>query len=89
MDGSSYMVLSSLKKESQAWIHGLLLSSLTPRVGNEVVRMAIGLRLGIPHCPPNSCCQCGARVDKFGRNGLSCHKEENRYEGVENLEEMD
>ena len=77
-----FRIVSATRKESQAWIHGLLSSSLAHKMDNEVVRIAIGLRLGVPLCPPHRCSQCGAQVDEFGRHGLSCPKKEERYAQV-------
>ena len=75
IDASSRIrILSSAKDESQGWIHGLLSSSLAQKMDSEVVRIAIGLRLGVPLCPPHRCSQCGSQVDEFGRHGLSCPK---------------
>ena len=79
-DASSRIrVLSASREESYAWIYGLLPSSLAHKMDNEVVRIAIGLRLGVPLCVTHSCCQCGAQVDVFGRHGLSCHKKGEHY----------
>ena len=86
VDASSRIrILSSAKDESQAWIHGLLSSSLVQKMDNEVVRIAIGLRLGVPLCPPHRCSQCGAQVDEFGRHGLSCHKKKEEYTEIGNI----
>ena len=87
MDDASFRirVLSASREESYAWIHGLLPSSLAHKMDNEVVRIAIGLRLGGPLCVPHSCCQCGAQVDKFGRHGLSCRKKGEHYIEVSNI----
>ena len=80
VDASSRIrILSSAKDESQGWIHGLLSSSLAQKMDNEVVRIAIGLRLGVHLCSPHRCSQCGSRVDEFGRHGLSCQKKRERY----------
>ena len=46
---------------------------------NEFVRIAVGLRLGVPLCQPHRCCHCGAEVDEFARHGLSCVKNEGRH----------
>ena len=82
-DASSRIhILSATRKESQAWIQGLPSSSLAHIRDNEVVRIAIGLRLGVPLCVPHSCCQCGAQVNKFGRHGLSCPKKTETYAQV-------
>ncbi len=38
---------------------------------DEVVRIAAGLRLGVPLCCPHPCSQCGGHVDELGTHGLS------------------
>ena len=35
-----------------------------------VVRIAAGLRLGVPLSQPHNCHQCGAAVDEYGIHGL-------------------
>ena len=39
---------------------------------DETIRVAVGLRLGLPLCRPHMCTSCGADVDKLGTHGLSC-----------------
>ena len=46
---------------------------------DEVVRIAVGLRLGVPLCHPHTCCHCGTLVDKRATHGLSCYKSEGRH----------
>ena len=75
IDNSSRLrILSAARKESGAWITSLPSSSLGTRIEDEVVRIAIGLRLGIPLSPPQICFQCLALRDPLGRHGLSCYK---------------
>ena len=35
-----------------------------------VVRIAAGLRLGVPPSQPHNCHQCGAAMDEYGIHGL-------------------
>ncbi len=44
------------------------------------MRIAVGLRLGVPVCGPHSCHHCGAVVDAMGRHGLSCRMSEGRHQ---------
>ena len=74
IDNNSRMrILSAARKESGAWITSLPSSSLGPRIEDEVVRIALGLRLEILLCHQN-CSHCGVRLDPLGRHGLSCYK---------------
>ena len=43
------------------------------RIDNEVLRIAVELQLGLPHCEEHSC-PCGETVDRSGLHALSCHK---------------
>src|ERR1051325_11333810 len=47
------------------------------RMTDEVIRIAVGLRLGPVHCAPHVC-HCGAAVDARGAHGLSCIKSAGR-----------
>ena len=46
---------------------------------DEVVRVAMGLRLGATICYPHECHLCGARVDSRGTHGLHCRKSLGRH----------
>ena len=41
--------------ESGAWLHAMPISSVVLRMDDDVVRVAVSLRLGIPMCHPHSC----------------------------------
>ena len=43
------------------------------RLDDEVVNVAVGLRLGLEICAPHQC-HCGAQVDAYDRHGLVCKK---------------
>ena len=38
---------------------------------DDTIRVAVGLRLGIPLCHPHHCSLCGAEVDNLATHGLS------------------
>ncbi len=59
-------LLASASKESGAWLHALPVTSLCLRLDDDSVRIAVGLRLGVPVCGPHSCHHCGADVDAMG-----------------------
>ena len=64
-------LLAVQNPHSNDWLHALPISSCGLRFDNEAVRVAVGLRLGLELCQPNSC-PCGAMVDARGLHGLSC-----------------
>jgi len=53
------------------WLFTLPITSCGLRLDDEVVRVAVGLRLGAPLCEPHSCV-CGSLVTAEGSHGLSC-----------------
>ena len=72
-------LLATTTKESGAWLHALPISSLGLRMDDKVVRIAVGLRLGVPLCQPHNCYHCGAAVDELATHGLSCPKSQGRH----------
>ena len=40
---------------------------------NEVIRIALGLCLGLPIYDPHPCSQCNQEIGRLGTHGLSCH----------------
>ena len=57
-------LLAASTKESGAWLNAPPTTSLGLRMDDEVVHIAVGLRLGVPLCHPHTCCHCGILVDK-------------------------
>jgi len=53
------------------WLLALPVTSCGLRLDDESVRVAAGLRLGVPLCEPHGC-PCGAPVLTDGHHGLSC-----------------
>src|SRR5688572_4029237 len=48
-------------------------ASLGLRLGNDELRIAVGMRLGCPLDRPHKCI-CGTEVDELGHHGLSCRR---------------
>src|SRR6218665_1744005 len=54
------------------WLLALPIASCGLRLDDETVRVAAGLRLGVPLCEQHGC-PCGAPVPADGHHGLFCH----------------
>ena len=72
-------LLAVASKEAGAWLTALPISSLGLCMDDEVVRIAVGLRLGVALCVPHCCQHCGSDVDEMGTHGLSCHFSKGRH----------
>ena len=60
-------------------MNALPISSLGLRMDNDTIRVAVGLRLGVPLCRPHTCVHCGSDVDAQGTHGLSCQYSQGRH----------
>ena len=77
---SKVRLLSASKKESGAWLHTLPVTSVGLHMDDNTIRIAIGLRLGAPHCIPHLCHHCGSNVDAFGTDELSfCYSADRHF----------
>ena len=65
--------------ESGAWLNALPIAPLGLRLSDDVVRVAVGLRLGVPICRCHLCASCGANVEALGAHGLSCRFSKGRH----------
>ena len=65
--------------ESGAWLNALPLSAMGLRMDDATVRIAVGLRLGLPLCCPHSCRHCDSFVDVHATHGLHCKQSEGRH----------
>ena len=72
-------LLAAAKKESGAWLHAFPMSALGLRMDDEVIQVAMGLRLGATLCQPHKCHHCGAHVDHLATHGLSCRKSQGHH----------
>ena len=65
--------------EPGAWLQAMPISSVGLRMDDDVVRIAVSLRLGVPLCHPHMCSCCGAEVNNLGTHGLSCRFSKGRH----------
>jgi hypothetical protein len=77
-DVSRARIRASSHCTSGAWLETLPVASIGLKMEDEVVRVAVGLRLGLNLCEPHTC-QCGAQVDARGIHGLACKKSAGRH----------
>jgi len=70
-------LLSVASSKSGAWLGALPVPSLGTKLDDESLRIALGLRLGVPIVVEHMCV-CGASVDVFGTHGLSCRRSSDR-----------
>ena len=67
-------LLASQMKELGEWLHTPPMSAIGLRMDDVVLRVAVGLRLGVALCRPHKCHQCGTEADHLGLHGLSCRR---------------
>ena len=78
-DTARARLLAVSSPESGAWLHALPLSNMGLRMDDSTIRVAIGIRLGLPLAHPHNCGLCGAEVDKLSTHGLSCKMSRGRH----------
>ena len=81
-------LLASQRKESGAWLNAPPVSSLGLRMDDDSVRIAVGLRLGVPLASPHQCVLCGNHVDASGTHGLHCGRSAGRHPRHANMNAM-
>ena len=72
-------LLASAARESGAWLSALPMSSIGLRMEDDVIRVSVGIRLGVPLCEPHDCSSCGGHVDRLGIHGLKCRFSKGRH----------
>jgi hypothetical protein len=63
---------------SGVWLSAIPCSSLGLNLDDSALRVAVGLRLGVPLVLPHQC-SCGAAVDRSGHHGLACKRSAGRH----------
>jgi len=71
-------LLASVAPASGSWLNALPCTNLGLRLGNEELRIALGLRLGAPLVRAHRCI-CGAEVGSDGHHGLACRRSAGRH----------
>ena len=71
-------MLAVSSTDAGSWLQALPLSSIGLLLSDREIRVATGLRLGIPVVSPHMCAGCGVQVDSTGHHGLSCKKSAGR-----------
>ncbi len=64
-------LLATRHPHSGDWLLALPLATCGLRMDDEAIRVAVGLRLGLPICESHKC-PCGAMVEPNGLHSLSC-----------------
>ena len=54
-------------------------------MSNDMVRVAVRLRIGVPFCQPHKCAHCHKDAAQFGRHSLSCRFSTVGYHGTMQL----
>ena len=71
-------LLASVAPASGSWLNALPCTNLGLRLGNEELRIALGLRLGAPIVRAHRCV-CGAEVESKGHHELACRRSAGRH----------
>ena len=77
-DYSRARLLASQEETSGAWLEALPIASVGLRMADDVVRVAVGARIGVNLCDPHICV-CGNKVDSRGTHGLACQRSAGRH----------
>ena len=70
--------MASLTPGSGSWLQALPSNNLGLRLGNNELRIAVGLRIGAPLVRPHQCV-CGEEVESNGHHGLACRRSSVRH----------
>ena len=66
--------LAAQSPHSGDWLAALPISSCGLRLGDEAVRVAVAVRLGLDLCVPHACALCDSQVDAWGSHALVCKR---------------
>ena len=79
--------LAATSQHSGEWLFALPIASCGLKLDDEVVRTAIGVRLGLKLCIPHRC-RCGAQVDAHGCHSFICKRAPGRTIRHHHLNEL-
>ena len=71
-------LLANQQETSGASLEALPITSVGLRMADDVIRVAVGVRLGVNLCHPHVCV-CGHQVDARGTHGLACQRSAGRH----------
>ena len=66
-------LLAAVSSHPEDWLDVPPISAVGLRLDNEMIRVSVGLRLGVKICEPHTC-PCQKMVDARGLHGLSCRR---------------
>ena len=72
-------LLAAAAPHSGDWLQAPRITAIGLRHADEMIRVAVGFRLGANTCEPHQC-MCGSTVDARGLHGLSCRKSAPRHQ---------
>ena len=72
-------LIASQAPHARNWLLAPPVTALGLRLTDEVIRIAVGMRLGTTLCEPHVR-HCGERVDARGLHGLACRKNAGRHQ---------
>ena len=72
-------ILSASSPHSGDWLMASPITSIGLRLSDEMIRIAVGFRLGLRTCEPHTCL-CGKEVNARDLHGLSCRRSSARQQ---------
>ena len=77
LDTDKARLIAIWAQHSSEWLFALPISACGLRLGDEAIRVAVVLRLGVNICEPYTY-PCGANIDARGLHGLACKRSADR-----------
>src|SRR5277367_3954610 len=80
-------LLATSAPHASDWLYALPITTCGLRLEDEAIRVAIGLRLGLPICEPHPC-SCGSLVEALVTQCLSCRRGSGRITRHQQLNDL-